>query len=249
MASTSHDIPMLIVSDSSSSERRISPSWSIATLKAKLEPVTGVPARSQKLSIKIGSQASVPIESADESVEVGAWKLQAYAEIRVTDTRPPGLRENYTDVSAVEKFELPQSEYETRTDSVLAYKRANKLGRFDPSAPEHEQQKVAESWREVEDRGVQAPRARLTSAAQGTDTRGTVGYIGLVPEIPGASGPWVGVKLDEPTGKNDGSVGGKTYFACAPKCGVFVRAARIEIGDFPVLDDLDDELNDSDEEF
>ncbi|OQN98287.1 hypothetical protein B0A48_15566 [Cryoendolithus antarcticus] len=248
MAPTSHDIPMLIVSDSSSSERRISPSWSIATLKAKLEPVTGVPARSQKLSIKIGSQAAVPIESTDERVEVGAWKLQAYAEIRAIDTRPPGLRENYTDVSAVEKFELPQSEYETRTDSVLAYKRANKLGRFDPSAPEHEQQKVAEAWREVEERGVQTgKRCRLLPDTD--HRRGTIGYVGLVPEIPGASGPWIGVKLDEPTGKNDGSVNGKNYFSCAPKYGVFVRAARVEIGDFTVLDDLDDEPKDEDEEF
>jgi hypothetical protein len=38
--------------------------------------------------------------------------------------------------------------------------------------------------------------------------RGTVSYAGLVPEIPGI-GAWIGVTLDEPTGKIDGSVKGK----------------------------------------
>ena len=81
---TAQDIPLLIVSENSSSERRISPSWSIAQLKSRLEPVTGVPASCQRLSLKIGSQAAQPIEAADEeSTILAAWPLQAYAEIKV----------------------------------------------------------------------------------------------------------------------------------------------------------------------
>jgi tubulin-folding cofactor B len=71
--------------------------------------------------------------------------------------------------------------------------------------------------------------------------RGTVSYTGLVPEIPGI-GAWVGVTLDEPTGKNDGSVKGKRYFECGNNCGVFVRPERCEAGDFPVLDEFDEDL-------
>lgn len=48
---------------------------------------------------------------------------------------------------------MPTAEYESRTDSVLAWKKAQKLGRFDPDAPTIEQQKILASEREVEERG------------------------------------------------------------------------------------------------
>ena len=73
--------------------------------------------------------------------------------------------------------------------------------------------------------------------------RGTVQFIGDIPEIPGF-GPWIGIGLDEPTGKNDGSIKGARYFQCATNYGVFVRPERVEVGDFPVLNELG-----SDEEF
>lgn len=69
-----------------------------------------------------------------------------------------------------------------------------------------------------------------------------VRYVGDVPEIPGQLGAWIGVQLDEPVGKNDGSVGGKRYWGedGGPKHGVFVRPERVEVGDWPVLDDMED---------
>lgn len=51
------------------------------------------------------------------------------------------------------KYTLPSAEYETRTDSVLAWKKAQQLGRFDPDAPSLEQQKIRASEREIEERG------------------------------------------------------------------------------------------------
>ena len=45
-----------------------------------------------------------------------------------------------------------------------------------------------------------------------------------------ATGVWVGIELDEPEGKNDGSVDGVQYFACAaPGHGLFVRPERVVI--------------------
>jgi hypothetical protein len=48
---------------------------------------------------------------------------------------------------------MPVVEYESRTDSVLAWKKAQKLGRFDPEAGTIEQQKIRASEREVDERG------------------------------------------------------------------------------------------------
>lgn len=79
------DVPLIISSPNSSSERRINPSWTIAHLKSRLEPITGVPAGSQQLALCVASQDAVAITAADEEqTRLSAFALQPYAEISVS---------------------------------------------------------------------------------------------------------------------------------------------------------------------
>ncbi|RHZ51032.1 putative dynactin [Aspergillus thermomutatus] len=58
-----------------------------------------------------------------------------------------------------------------------------------------------------------------------TDGRqATVRFIGTTHF---AAGDWVGIELNEPTGKNDGSVQGERYFDCEPGFGMFIRPSAV----------------------
>ncbi|KAK3397231.1 CAP Gly-rich domain-containing protein [Sordaria brevicollis] len=234
------DVPMYVTSEYSSSERRITPSWSIAQLKTKMEPITGIPPSSQRITLKTLTNETIPVEAADEeNTYLQSYPLAPYAEFQIIDLRPPSARPNFN-ATGVEKYVMPEEEYEKKTDSVLAWKKAQKLGRFDPNAPSHEQAKIAAFAREVEERGIEV--GKRCRVGQDDTRRGVIRYVGEVKEIPGSIGAWVGVHLDEPVGKNDGSIGGTRFWGeeSQLKHGVFVRPDRVEVGDFPVVDDLED---------
>ncbi|KAI0378264.1 CAP Gly-rich domain-containing protein [Hypomontagnella monticulosa] len=235
------DIPLQVISENSASERRITPSWSIAQLKRKLEPITGIPPPCQRISLKTASKETVAIEAADEDTALlSNFPLSAYAELHIIDTRPASAKLNLNDTSGVEKYVMPADEYEKKSDSVLAWKKTEKLGRFNPDAPSLEKAKIDAFDSEIRSRGIEVgKRCRVG----GDDSRrGEVKYVGEVKEIPGSIGAWVGVQLDEPVGKNDGSLGGTRYWGTESplKHGVFVRPERVEVGEWPVLNDLED---------
>ncbi|KAM3956837.1 dynactin subunit 1 [Aphomia sociella] len=71
----------------------------------------------------------------------------------------------------------------------------------------------------------------------GKDVKGSVAYVGY-PTF--ATGKWIGVILDEPKGKNNGTVRGHAYFTCEENYGVFVRQTQIQL-----LDDQDNPMETS----
>uniref|UniRef100_A0A8C5ATJ6 CAP-Gly domain-containing protein n=1 Tax=Gadus morhua TaxID=8049 RepID=A0A8C5ATJ6_GADMO len=88
---------------------------------------------------------------------------------------------------------------------------------------------------------AQRPRSRTPSASssvfEGPDVHvgervlvvgqraGVVQFCGQTSFAPGL---WLGIELDKPSGKNDGSVGGLRYFSCPPKHGVFAPPSRVQ---------------------
>ena len=183
-------------------------------------------------------------------------------------------------------------------DSVYAWKKRNKLGQFAEKDAAAEKAQEEEERRQKELAGGMKVGDRCeVQVKEGAGTkRGTVMFVGewcgsvhmythryacivcddccgtpcvCVGEVEFKPGSWVGVKYDEPLGKNDGryvlcllcrcvafmqasscgdvlllpcSVGGKRYFTCPPKYGGFVRPSCVTIGDFPEETFSDDEM-------
>lgn len=79
------DVPLHITSTNATSERRVTPSWTISQLKARLEPITGIPPQSQKLTLRLGSQDDIVVEAEDEDrAQLAGFPLQAHAELHVS---------------------------------------------------------------------------------------------------------------------------------------------------------------------
>ncbi|XP_036054512.1 kinesin-like protein KIF13B isoform X1 [Onychomys torridus] len=86
------------------------------------------------------------------------------------------------------------------------------LGRLEVTSDSEEASEVPEWLREGE------------YVVVGTNKTGIVRYIGPTDF---QEGTWIGVELDLPSGKNDGSIGGKQYFRCNPGYGLLVRPSRV----------------------
>ncbi|KAB0368529.1 hypothetical protein FD755_019563 [Muntiacus reevesi] len=89
---------------------------------------------------------------------------------------------------------------------------AQALGKLEVSSDSEEASEVPEWLKEGE------------YVTVGTNKTGIVRYVGPTDF---QEGTWVGVELDLPSGKNDGSIGGKQYFRCNPGYGLLVRPDRV----------------------
>ena len=72
--------------------------------------------------------------------------------------------------------------------------------------------------------------------------RGEVKFVGKVKGL--GAGHWLGILLDDPEGDSDGKIAGKQIFECpANKFGIFVRPMEADVGDYPPIDDFDEDLD------
>ena len=173
-------------------------------------PITGIAPQYQSLSL-VSSDASTTSGSAaasplailsDDARTLVDYGVEPYQTIRVDNLDPTARPGEFSDLSQVDKFELTADEYAARPDTVLAHLKAHKLGRF---ADTPEKSKIAHDppTRTPVPHGL-VVGARCEVGGEGSMAkRGTVRFVGEA-DI-GKGGVWVGVELDEPTGKGDGS--------------------------------------------
>ena len=129
------------------------------------------------------------------------------------------------------------------SDSVKAFLERNRLGKYneDDVRRKAEEQQLKEAEEEAAAKALLeaglGSRCEVSVPGQ-PKRRGAVRFVGQTHFKPGW---WIGIQYDEPMGKNDGSVEGKSYFSCPPKYGAFVRPAHVVTGDFPDL--FDEEMD------
>ena len=58
--------------------------------------------------------------------------------------------------------------------------------------------------------------------------KGTIKFVGTADNLP--DGIWIGIELDDPVGKHDGTVKGKRLFTCEDKHGALMRSKRRAAG-------------------
>jgi len=218
------------------SEKRFVKSLTIAELKNKLEMITGASSASMKITV-FNKEDKEVCSLSDDSKMLGAYPVDNGHRLEVMDNSK--VAGEFDNTAAVDKFELSKEDYSKRGDTVQAYLKKNKLGKYNEeemAALAAEKAKQEEEEKKIIDERKLVEGARCEVTVVGSSTRrGAIKFVGKVHFQPGW---WVGVQYDEPYGKNDGSVGGKRYFTCQDKYGGFVKPASVRAGDFPE-EDLD----------
>lgn len=243
------DITVYITSDLTSSERKLNYAWTLFDVKQKMEKVTGIPPKDQTIHLYSGqntnqytviSQALEYSEAGDSQIQVSSLRLVPYCRLHIVDENPESeLKALIGDKPEFTEFELSEQEYQSRANTVLAWKAQNHLGRFDP---EFEVQKTARAKLDQKAVESMAVGNRCRTINIEGERRGTIRYVGKIHQLDEGENLWVGIEFDEPVGKNNGLIGDVTIFECKQKHGSFVRPQKVEVGEFPELDPFDEEL-------
>uniref|UniRef100_A0A1I7U2N6 CAP-Gly domain-containing protein n=1 Tax=Caenorhabditis tropicalis TaxID=1561998 RepID=A0A1I7U2N6_9PELO len=205
-------------------EKKYPATISLNEFKKKLELVVGTTADSMRIQLFDGND-QLKGELTDGAKSLKELGVRDGYRIHAIDVT--GGNEDFKDESMVEKYEMSDDAYSKRTDSVRAWKKKmqEEQGVVAPA-------KTGDTLNEEAAKGIKVgDRCEVSVGAQ-MARRGEVAFVGTAKF---KDGIWVGVKYDEPVGKNDGSVAGVRYFDCEPKYGGFVRPVDVKVGDFPEL--------------
>uniref|UniRef100_A0A7S4PUS1 CAP-Gly domain-containing protein n=1 Tax=Alexandrium monilatum TaxID=311494 RepID=A0A7S4PUS1_9DINO len=218
----------------------------VMEVKEKLYRHGGTPVAWQELYLRRGGGDTIFL--LDDSKTLRHYGAKSGMEIYIKDLDPHSLSKHggLEDVSQVEKYVMPDEEYDKLKNSVRAQKRAAceaaERARAEGGGAAQEEEAQAPSPLEMtlEEAAAAFPLGGRCECDPGA-RRGEISYVG---PLAGVKSIWVGVRLDEPQGQNDGTKDGKSYFECRPKYGCFAKPANVRVGDYPERDPFasDDEF-------
>mmetsp|Transcript_14945 Transcript_14945/g.29063 ORF Transcript_14945/g.29063 Transcript_14945/m.29063 type:complete len:272 (-) Transcript_14945:269-1084(-) len=226
-------------------EIRVDLHTTVGALKDRLYRHGGTGAGFQKLVLK--QDGAVLCELDDDSKMLGYYGVATGMNIHIVDTDPYSFSKDggLENVDLVKKYVMSDEDYEKRDNSLRNYKK--KMRETDPyftflpenrREPKNLNPPTAEDVKDfkIGDRCQVEPGARRGTIVWKGDGEGYVG-----------NGYWIGVHLDEPLGKSNGTVKGKKFFEVPEKHGAFIRPDKVEVGDFPERD-IFAELSSDDED-
>lgn len=126
-------IQLLITSDVNPSgiQRRFDENLTLDQLKTRLVLATGVEPADMKLRLTIGDASPRFFEKEDEQNTLKQLIGEAgEVEIKLHVQDQSGQSSSLLDEQAVPKYEMSDEAYEKRANSLRAFKKQNKLGRF-----------------------------------------------------------------------------------------------------------------------
>ena len=179
------------------------------------------------------AQNNVVTELLDDSKLFGEYGPKNGYRIHIVDDDPYSISKGggLENVGDVEKYRMSDEDYAKRPESYIRFKEEMRKKHPGWTISRGKEEALGEV-----DVGEERPEGleiggRCEVFPGGR--RGCVMFVGR--EVKGLpEGWWVGVKYDEPVGKNDGRVKGERYFECEMGFGGFVRPSKVKVGDFPV---------------
>lgn len=235
-------------------ELRFDMHTTIGDIKLKIHRHCGTLPEHQTLILRSCGQNVALMD--DESKMFGFYSPTSGMEIHVKDSNPSsaaagGWLEN---VALVERYRMTDEDYDKRTNTVRTFKKEKMAS--DPTWVPPTMKSGKEMMQQMGTLPPDLPRGPETiegieagmrcEVAPGA-RRGVVMFTGEVDGLKGG-GNWVGVKLDEPLGKSDGTIKGIKVFECPATFGCFARGVNVKVGDFPEKDPFASDEEDSDED-
>ncbi len=222
-------------------ELRLQLSMTVDDLKGKLYTHCGTTPASMQILLREGHLGPVVCELKDDSATLAAYNIRAGHTLHVIDTDPNSLSAHgaLENIDSVTRYVMSDEDYKKRPNTYLKFREQQRKTNPNWSAVK------GESLPQIDIDESKVPEIEIGNRAEvfPGGRRAEVMFVGK--ELEGMpKGWWVGVRFDEPVGKNDGSLNGKRYFEASKGFGGMVRPSKLKVGDFPPLDDdnFDDEL-------
>jgi tubulin-specific chaperone B len=168
----------------------------------------------------------------DNEALLGSYNPQDFYTIHIIDLDPSTV--NFDNLDDVPKYEISEDAYNAREVNFRKFK--EEMKKTHPDLMKSNKNEVDDEFQADLARDIQVGNRCKVNPG---DKRGEVCFVGKMPTF--KPGYWVGIRLDEPLGKNDGSHGGTRYFECAANYGLFLRPNAVEVGNFRPYDE-DEEI-------